>query len=92
VIPQRFFRELTFLLPICLIHSGCSRRNEPGPLAPQQLESFQINADFRVELYAEPHVIDPVEIVFDEDGRAFVAELRDYPNDQSSAGFCWSSR
>jgi len=65
------------------MHLGCSHQNEPGPLTPQQaLKSFQINPDFRIELYAaEPHVVDPVEIVFDEDGRAFVAEMRDYPND-----------
>ena len=30
---------------------------------------------------AEPQVADPVELVFDERGRAFVAEMADYPYD-----------
>jgi putative membrane-bound dehydrogenase-like protein len=41
-----------------------------------------LNNDFKIELFAsEPQVIDPVELVFDENGRAYVAEMRDYPED-----------
>ncbi|MDA2939268.1 dehydrogenase, partial [Acidobacteria bacterium AH-259-A15] len=63
--------------------SGCPRRRGPGPLSPQEaLETFQINQDFRLELFAaEPYVSDPVELIFDEQGRAFVAEMLDYPYD-----------
>jgi putative membrane-bound dehydrogenase-like protein len=48
----------------------------------QAPESFRLSEDFRVELFAsEPQLVDPVEIAFDEDGRAYVAEMRDYPTD-----------
>ena len=56
---------------------------DPGPLTPgQALESFRIADGFRVELFAsEPHVTDPVDLVFDENGGAWVAELLDNPED-----------
>ncbi len=72
------------LFSSAIFFSGCSVEDRsPGPLSPEQaLKSFQIHPDFRIEIFAtEPHVIDPVELVFDEDGRAFVAEMLDYPID-----------
>jgi putative membrane-bound dehydrogenase-like protein len=46
------------------------------------LETFQVLEGFRLELVAaEPLVIDPVEIAFDEDGGLYVAELQDNPTD-----------
>src|SRR5688572_5653395 len=77
-------RYCCFLLfALCLLLSGCSRRQGSGPLSPEEaLKSFRLNEDFRIELFAaEPHVLDPVEIVFDEDGRAFSAEMLDLPDD-----------
>lgn len=52
------------------------------PRAPQEvLESFQIEEGFRLELVAsEPQIADPVAIAFDENGRIYVAEMRDYPH------------
>ena len=60
--------------------SGPSRRvspaqstNAPGP--------FQIKRGFRIELAAaEPMVAAPAALAFDERGRLFVAEMRDYPD------------
>lgn len=47
---------------------------------PAELQEFQVQAGFRVELVAaEPLVFDPVAIAFDGDGRLFVAEHRDFP-------------
>ena len=71
------------LAAFCLLSYGCSRRQGPGPLSPEEaLKSFRLSGDFRVELFAsEPHVVDPVEVIFDEEGRAFAAEMRDYPED-----------
>jgi putative membrane-bound dehydrogenase-like protein len=44
------------------------------------LATFQIKKGFRLELVAsEPDVIDPVAMSFDENGRLFVVEMRDYP-------------
>ena len=53
-----------------------------GPLSPrQELATFKPPAGFKVELVAaEPEVIDPVALTFDEDGRLFVVEMRGYPN------------
>ncbi|MBA4146531.1 MAG: c-type cytochrome [Verrucomicrobia bacterium] len=41
--------------------------------------TFQIKPGFRLELIAsEPLVVDPIALSFDEDGRLFVIEMRDY--------------
>lgn len=48
--------------------------------ACQARQSIQVHPDFKVELFAsEPMVVDPVAAAFDEAGRLFVAEMRDYP-------------
>jgi putative membrane-bound dehydrogenase-like protein len=78
-------RVLVSLL-FALVGADCSRgRHESEPLTPQQaLASFQLDPGFRIELYAaEPHVVDPVEVVWDENGLAYAAEMRDYPEDPS---------
>ena len=44
------------------------------------LESFVLHPDFQIELAAmEPLVFDPVDMEFDEFGRAFVVEMPGYP-------------
>ena len=52
-----------------------------GNLAPADaLKAFETEPGFTVELVAaEPLAIDPVALAFDERGRLFVAEDRDYP-------------
>ena len=62
---------------------ACSRRRDSGPLSPEQaLGTFRLREEFRIELFAsEPLVVDPVEVAFDERGRAYVAEMLDYPDD-----------
>jgi putative membrane-bound dehydrogenase-like protein len=53
-----------------------------GPLSPAESQAaFQLaDSSLRIELAAaEPDVIDPVAIRFDEDGRMWVVEMRDYP-------------
>jgi putative membrane-bound dehydrogenase-like protein len=43
------------------------------------LATFRIKPGFRIELAAaEPLVIDPIALSFDEDGRLYVVEMRDY--------------
>ncbi|MEY2409098.1 MAG: hypothetical protein QOF48_1768 [Verrucomicrobiota bacterium] len=51
-----------------------------SPTPPQAaLATFQVKPGFRVELAAsEPLVVDPIAMSFDEDGRLFVVEMRDY--------------
>ena len=43
---------------------------------------MRLSEDFHVELFAsEPEIVDPVEMVFDENGNVYVAEMIDYPDD-----------
>lgn len=51
------------------------------PLEPSDaIKAFVLAPGVRIELVAsEPEVIDPVSIRFDEDGRLWVVEMRDYP-------------
>jgi putative membrane-bound dehydrogenase-like protein len=52
-----------------------------SPLSPEQsLKHFQLPEDLAIEIVAaEPEVVDPVAIRFDEAGRMWVVEMRDYP-------------
>ncbi len=71
-------------LALALILGACARRaTGPGALSPQaELKSFQLNGDLNIELFVnEPEVVSPVEMVFDENGRIYVAEMLDYPTD-----------
>jgi putative membrane-bound dehydrogenase-like protein len=56
-----------------------------GPLPPPEaLRSFRVAEGFEVDLVAaEPEVVDPVALAFDERGRLYVAEMRDYPRGPS---------
>ncbi len=51
------------------------------PLAPDVAEkSFEVAAGFQMQLVAaEPLVYDPIAAEFDEEGRLYVCEMRDYP-------------
>lgn len=53
-----------------------------GALTPEQERAtFQLAKGFTIELAAaEPDVVDPVAMCFDEKGRLFVCEMRGYPN------------
>ncbi len=43
-------------------------------------ESYELHPDLELSLFAsEPDVVDPVSLAFDELGRAYVVEMRDYP-------------
>ena len=54
----------------------------PGPFTPkEELATFRVPKGFTVQLVAaEPDVVDPVAMCFDEKGRLFVCEMRGYPN------------
>jgi putative membrane-bound dehydrogenase-like protein len=46
-----------------------------------QSGAYELHPDFELSLFAaEPDVVDPVALTFDEQGRVFVVEMRDYPN------------
>ena len=62
------------------------RRAEPVkfqvPLAPKDSMRYtQVPADFDLQLFAaEPDVVKPIYVAWDERGRAWVVEARDYPH------------
>ena len=58
------------------------------PLTPEEaLKSFEVEEGFHLELAAaEPNVADPIAMAFDENGRMYVAEMRDYPDDPPVGG------
>ena len=61
----------------------------PSPvLSPQEaLDSFRVADGFRIELVAaEPLVIDPVAISWDDEGRIYVAEMRGFMRDIEGDG------
>jgi putative membrane-bound dehydrogenase-like protein len=85
-VKPRVFFLLLLVLPLmgaglCLTHAA-----EPaargGPLSPEQaLQQFRIAPGLRIELVAaEPEIESPVAMAFDEDGKLWVVEMRDYPN------------
>src|ERR1043166_9261834 len=57
-------------------------KNPSGPYSPaEERKTFRVPAGIDVQLVAaEPNVIDPVSMCFDEKGRLFVCEMRGYPN------------
>jgi putative membrane-bound dehydrogenase-like protein len=73
-----------FLIPLVVSGFGLFSQfaAEPlGNLSPADaLKAFETEPGFTVELVAaEPLVVDPVALAFDEHGRLYVAENRDYP-------------
>jgi putative membrane-bound dehydrogenase-like protein len=60
-------------------------KKETSPLRPsQERTSFRLAGGLRMELIAaEPEIESPVAMAFDEDGRLWVVEMRDYPNGPS---------
>ncbi|MBN8246621.1 MAG: c-type cytochrome [Verrucomicrobia bacterium] len=59
-----------------------------APLSPQDsLRYTQVPADFDLQLFAaEPDVVKPIALAWDERGRAWVVEARDYPHGLTPEG------
>ncbi len=85
--------RMKFLLPAAQILVGALSSFAAGPpeLKPEDLprvppveptnalSTFQVKKGFHLEIVAaEPLVLDPIDICFDENGRMFVVEMRDY--------------
>ncbi len=68
------FLSTILLLILGLIIISCQNQTA-------DLSTFQIHPDFTIELAAgEPLVFDPVEMEFDETGKAYVVEMPSYPD------------
>src|SRR5262245_1437533 len=81
----RAARFLAALLPatgLCLFAAAPPSAPIHSPLTPEEAHKlFRLAPGLRIELVAcEPDIQSPVAMAFDEDGRLFVVEMRDYPN------------
>jgi putative membrane-bound dehydrogenase-like protein len=73
---------------IVVVLAGIARADEPEPpeaqsplSAEESLRHFRLADGLQLELAAaEPEVVDPVAVRFDELARMWVVEMRDYPN------------
>ncbi|MEO8428224.1 MAG: PVC-type heme-binding CxxCH protein [Verrucomicrobiota bacterium] len=84
----RFVCIAVWLAVTCLATMVLAAEPEPAPrdlprIAPTEpdraLSTFRIKPGFRIELVAaEPLVVDPIAMSFDENGRLYVVEMRDY--------------
>jgi putative membrane-bound dehydrogenase-like protein len=74
-------RQLRFLLLLAVLGSwwtSPAAAPEPHPIAAPG--NYALHPALEISLFAhEPDVVDPVALTFDEEGRVFVVEMRDYP-------------
>lgn len=79
--PLRFatFAVALLLVSPCVAQDESARGNTP--MSPKESATqFEIHPDVQIELVAcEPQVVDPVATAFDDQGRLWVVEMRDYP-------------
>jgi putative membrane-bound dehydrogenase-like protein len=87
IVPLRLvFSLLSVIALLALPMGGWTSADRPtaqsGPLSPAEaLRQFRLAPGLRLELAAaEPEVESPVAMAFDEDGKLWVVEMRDYPN------------
>jgi putative membrane-bound dehydrogenase-like protein len=71
-----------------LLLGGCQTKTTGPPFSPKDaLTTFRLAEGFRIELVAaEPEVGDPIAIAFDPQGRIYVVEMIDYPDERKPGG------
>lgn len=79
------FITTAFLLLASAFTPGQEDKFEPPPSKPlspvEEHKTFKLADGFTLSLIAaEPDIVDPVALAFDEQGRLFVAEMHGYPN------------
>jgi putative membrane-bound dehydrogenase-like protein len=77
-------RKLAYLLFLLMLGAEPAVDEKDLPRFPpveiaDAVKTFQVKEGFKIQLAAaEPLVVDPVAMAFDEDGHLFVVEMRDY--------------
>ncbi|MEP7341278.1 MAG: PVC-type heme-binding CxxCH protein, partial [Acidobacteriota bacterium] len=71
------------LLALAACNKASGKKAEQRAYTPKEsLAAMHLSEGFNLEVFLnEPQVMSPVEMVFDEDGRIYVAEMLDYPDD-----------
>src|SRR5437016_4468131 len=85
---MQFRRSLSLILILSAVSFAKESTDKPyagstqPPLAPAEAQKkFVVPPGFEVRLFAaEPDVVNPVAMSFDEKGRLWVVELYEYPN------------
>ncbi len=77
-----------FIILLIILSSCQSKSPYPGPLSPEEsIKTFHFAGEFKAEVFAsEPLVTDPVSMVFDEQGNAYVVEMADANQPDSARG------
>src|ERR1700722_19046660 len=75
-------RALSFAILASVLPTNPQARAADGPLSPTDaVKAFTVPSDLRIDLVlSEPEIAQPVFINFDERGRLWVVEYRQYPN------------
>src|SRR6516164_9032668 len=75
-------RRALLVLVLLAIPSALPAADVRNPLTPKEAQKlFRLPPGLRIELVAsEPQIESPVAMAFDEDGKLWVVEMRDYPH------------
>ncbi len=73
-------RALASIFLIAAFSRAAEVKRAPQLTPEESIKACRLSPNLRIELVAaEPLVVDPVDMAFDEDGRLYVAEMIDYP-------------
>lgn len=93
-----FILKFSLALSLTGIASSILNAEEPLPVLPatepdKAVQTIQLQDGFRAELIAaEPLLNDPVDMVYDENGLAYVVEMRDYPYTNANDDRPWADQ
>ena len=76
---KKIVYSIMAVMLIVLVSSCGTKSKYAGPLSPEaSMKTFQFAENFKAEIFAaEPLVIDPVDMEFDEEGNAYVVSMID---------------
>ena len=76
---KKIVYSIMAVMLIVLVSSCGTKSKYAGPLSPEEsMKTFQFAENFKAEIFAaEPLVIDPVDMEFDEEGNAYVVSMID---------------
>ncbi|MCB0668619.1 MAG: hypothetical protein KDC80_22495 [Saprospiraceae bacterium] len=76
----RFLFPMTCLL-LTMVSPSCHQALYDPPKSPEEtVSTFDLDPRFVAEIFAaEPFIADPVEMIFDDEGRIYAVEMPDYP-------------